>query len=114
LDALDVGVTLGTLEGVAVGRVGLLDLGDEAAGADDVEGGHTEELLGVVDTLGLEDLGGDWDGAVDGVGDDEELGLGGVLSGGNGEIADDGGVGVEQVCRMDVSWGFSSRVCLFQ
>lgn len=50
---------------VLVGRVGVLDLGDEAGGADDVEGGDTEEALGVVDTLGLEDLGGDGDGGVD-------------------------------------------------
>lgn len=32
-----------------------------------------------------------------GVGDDEDVGLGGVLSSGLGEVADDGGVGVEQV-----------------
>lgn len=31
------------------------------------------------------------------VGDDEDVGLGGVLSGGLGEVADDGGVGVEEV-----------------
>ena len=31
------------------------------------------------------------------VGDDQDVGLGGVLSGGLCEIADDGGVGVEQV-----------------
>lgn len=31
------------------------------------------------------------------VGDDEDVGLGGVLSSGLGEVADDGGVGVEQV-----------------
>ena len=32
-----------------------------------------------------------------GVGDDEDVGLGGVLSGGLDEVADDGGIGVEQV-----------------
>ena len=48
-----------------VGRVGLLDLGDEAGGTDDVEGGDTEQTLGVVDALGLEDLGDDGDGRVD-------------------------------------------------
>jgi hypothetical protein len=31
------------------------------------------------------------------VGDDEDVGLGGVLSGGLGEVADNGGVGVEEV-----------------
>lgn len=50
---------------VLVGRVGALQLRDEARGADDVEGGDAEEALGVVDALGLEDLGGDGDGGVD-------------------------------------------------
>jgi hypothetical protein len=50
---------------VLAGGVGVLELRDEARGADDVEGGDTEEALGVVDTLGLEDLGGDGDGGVD-------------------------------------------------
>jgi hypothetical protein len=50
---------------VLAGGVGVLELRDEARGTDDVEGGDTEEALGVVDTLGLEDLGGDGDGGVD-------------------------------------------------
>jgi hypothetical protein len=50
---------------VLAGGVGALQLGDEAGSADDIEGGDTEEALGVVDTLGLEDLGGDGDGGVD-------------------------------------------------
>lgn len=50
---------------VLVGRVGALDLGDEAGGTDDVKSGDTEEALGVVDALVLEDLGGDGDGRVD-------------------------------------------------
>jgi hypothetical protein len=99
---------------VLVGRVGVAELGDEARGADNIEGGHTEEALGVVDTLGLEDLGGDGDGGVDletsielphvfqklpayRVRDDQDVGLGGVVSNGLGQIADDGGVGVEQI-----------------
>ena len=45
--------------------VGLLDLGDEARGTENVKGGDTEETLGVVDTLGLVDLGDDGDGRVD-------------------------------------------------
>lgn len=86
LDALYVCVTLGTLEVVAslgeerdngstgvttnngdvlVGRVGSLDLGDEAGGTDDIECGDTEETLGVVDALVLEDLSGNGDGGVD-------------------------------------------------
>lgn len=82
---------------VLVGGVGALELGDEAGGADDVEGGDTEQALGVVDAAGLEDLGSDGDGGVDGVRDDEDLGLGAGLGAGLGEVADDGGVGVEQV-----------------
>lgn len=82
---------------VLVLGVSALDLGDEAGSADDVEGGDTEELLGVVDALGLEDLLADGDGGVDGVGDDEELGLGGRVGNGLGEVADNGGVGVEEV-----------------
>jgi hypothetical protein len=50
---------------VLSGGVGALELGDEARGTDNVEGGDTEEALGVVDALGLEDLGGDGDGGVD-------------------------------------------------
>ena len=82
---------------VLVERVGALDLRDEAAGADDIEGGDTKESLGVVDAAGLEDLGADGDGGVDGVGDDEQLGLGGRLGNSLGQVADDGGVGVEEV-----------------
>lgn len=60
----DTGVTTddGNLLG---GGVGALDLGDEAGGTDDVEGGDTEETLGVVDAPGLVDLGDDGDGGVD-------------------------------------------------
>ena len=82
---------------VLVLGVGVLDLGDEAGGADDVEGGDTEEALGVVDAGLLEDLGDDGDGGVDGVGDDEDVGLGAGLGAGLGKVADDGGVGVEEV-----------------
>lgn len=82
---------------VLVLGVSVLDLGDEAAGADNVEGGDTEEGLGVVDTGVLEDLGADGDGRVDGVGNDEGLGLGGGLGNSLGEVANDGSVGVEEV-----------------
>ena len=58
------GVTTDDSDGL-VGGVGLLDLGDEARGTDNVKGGDTEETLGVVDTLGLEDLRDDGDGGVD-------------------------------------------------
>jgi hypothetical protein len=136
LDAVDVAVELLALEVVArlrqerdngctgvttddgdvlAGGVGVLQLGDKAGSADNIEGGDTEEALGVVDTLRLEDLGGDGDGGVDlwlliaipnflrlnyahRVRDDEDVGLGGVVSGSFGQVADNGGVGVEQVC----------------
>jgi hypothetical protein len=77
--------------------VGLLNLRNESRGSDDVKGGDTEDLLGVVDTLGLEDLSNNGDGGVDGVGDNENLGLGGKVSNTLGKIADNGGVGVEQI-----------------
>ena len=48
-----------------LGGVGVLDLRDEAGSTDDVEGGDTEDALGVVDVPGLEDLGNDGDGGVD-------------------------------------------------
>ena len=92
----DTGVSTNDGDGLISG-VGLLDLGDEAGCADDIEGGDTEEALGVVDALLLEDLSNDGDGAVDGVGDDEDVGVRGGLGSGLGQIADDGGVGVEEV-----------------
>ena len=62
----DCGTGVTTNDGdVLGGRVSALDLGDEARRADNIEGGDTEEALGVVDTLGLEDLSGDGDGGVD-------------------------------------------------
>jgi hypothetical protein len=100
------------------GGVGALDLGDEAGGTNDVKGGDTEKLLGVVLAGGLEDLGDDWDGGVDRVGNDQELSLRAVLSAGLGQIADDGGVGVEEIWGRTVSqcsatrclWNLPSRV----
>ncbi|GAO46076.1 hypothetical protein G7K_0319-t1 [Saitoella complicata NRRL Y-17804] len=92
----DTGVTTDNGD-LLLGSVGTLDLGDEAVGTDNVEGGDTEKLLGVVDTSLLEDLGNDGDGGVDGVGNDQDLSLGAELSTGLGQIADDGSVGVEEV-----------------
>lgn len=82
---------------VLVSWVGLLDLGDESAGTDNIEGGNTEQALGVVDTGSLEDLSDDWDGAVDWVGNDEDVGIWGGLCSSLSKVADDGCVGVEQV-----------------
>jgi hypothetical protein len=99
-----------------IGGVGALDLRDEAGSTDDVEGGDTEQALGVVDTLGLEDLRDNGDGGVDlysisivfsphkyrlvatyRVGNDKDVGIRSGLSSGLGEVADNGGVGVEKV-----------------
>lgn len=74
--------------------VGVLDLTQESGGSDDIEGGNTEQSLLVKDTGLLENLGEDGDGRVDGVGDDENVGLGGVLGNCLGEVPDDRGVGV--------------------
>lgn len=74
--------------------VGVLDLAQEAGSADNVEGGDAENALLVKDALLLVDLGKDGDGRVDGVGDDEDVGLGAVFGTGLGEGLDDGGVGV--------------------
>lgn len=87
---------------VLVCGIGALVLGNEAARAHDVEGGDAEEALGVVDACGFENLGGDGDGGVDGVGDDEDVGFGGGRGDGFSEVADYGGVGVEEVCGIDL------------
>lgn len=80
-------------------RAGLLagDLGDEGLGTDDVEGGDTEELLGVKDALGLEDLGGDRDRRVDGVGNDKDESLGSHVGGDLNQALDNACVDVEKV-----------------
>lgn len=107
-----------------VGRVGLLDLRDEARGTDNVQGGNTEDALGVVDTLRLEDLSNNGDGGVDlfpmseswttsklhnqwryqidlsatyRVGDNEDVSVRSSISTGLGKVTDDRGVGVEEV-----------------
>lgn len=95
-DDSDTGVTANDSDVLVLG-VGSLDLRDEAAGADNIQSGDTEKGLGVVDTAGLEDLGADRNGRVDGVRNDEELGIGSRLSNSLGEIADNGGVGVEEI-----------------
>lgn len=73
------------------------NLGDKGLGTDNVEGGDAKEALGVEDVLGLENLGGDGDGRVDGVGDDEDVGLGGDLGGNLDQALDDAGVDVKEV-----------------
>lgn len=103
----DTGVTTdnGDVDVLGVGR---LDLTEETGGANDVKGGDTEKpvrqnrqicgsLLLVKDTSLLVDLGEDWDGRVDGVGNDEDHGLGAVLGARLSKALNDGGVGLQSV-----------------
>jgi len=79
-------------------RVALANnLSDEGLGADNVEGGDTEETARVEDSLALQNLGRDGDSRVDGVGNDQDEGLGGDLSSDLDQALDDAGVDVEQV-----------------
>jgi hypothetical protein len=73
------------------------DLGNEGLCADNIECGDTEQLLGVELAGGLEDLGGDGNSAVDGVGDDEDKGVGAVFGNTLHEVSDNAGVDLEQV-----------------
>lgn len=82
---------------VFVSGIGAFVRGDETAGAHDVEGCDAEETLGIVDAGCFEDFCADGDGAVDGIGDYEDVGFGGGLGDGFGEVTDYGGVGVEEV-----------------
>ena len=54
---------------VLVCGIGALDLRDEARCTNNVEGGDTEEALGVVDALRFEDFSTNGDGGVDLVGE---------------------------------------------
>lgn len=88
------------------------DGGDESLSANDVEGGDTEQLLGVEDTGLLEDLGGDGDGRVDGVRDDQDVGLGGVLCDALDEALDDTSVDLEKIItgHAGLAWLLSAAV----
>ena len=86
-------------------------MANEAARAHDIEGGDAEEALRVVDALAFKDFGGDGDGAVDGVCDDEDVGLWASVGGGFGEVADNGGIGVEEIC-VTVSLALPSHLPL--
>lgn len=70
---------------------------DKGLGADNVEGGNTEELLGVEDTGSLENLGGNWHSAVDGVGDDEHVGVWAVLGDTLDQVTHNSGIDLEEV-----------------
>ena len=91
------GVTTNDGDGELVGLLLAGNGSDEGLSADDIEGGDTEELLGVENAGLLEDLGGDGNGRVHGVGNDEDVGLGGVLCDALDEALDDTGVDLEEV-----------------
>jgi hypothetical protein len=109
------GVTTDDGDGCAVGVL-VEDLTDESGGTDNVEGGDTEQTLGVENTGLFKGGGHDGDGGVDRVGDDEDVGFGSDTANGGGEVADDGGVGLEDdQRRQEAEWGWltlkrSSRV----
>ena len=73
------------------------DLRHERLRAHDVERGDAEQLRWVEDARVLEDFGRDGHRAVDGVGDDEEVGFGAEFGGAFDEVADDAGVDLEEV-----------------
>lgn len=72
------------------------DGAEEARRAYDIKGGHTKEAGRVKGSSLLEDRCNDGDGAVDGVGDDEDVCLGGGLCDGLSEVADDAGISLSQ------------------
>lgn len=90
-------VTANDGDGQVLGLLLASEASNEGLSADNVEGGDTEETLGVEDVLGLEDLSGDRDGGVDGVRDDEDEGLGGDLSSNLDKTLDDTGIDIEQI-----------------
>jgi hypothetical protein len=127
----DAGVATDDGDGL-VGGIGVLDLGEKAGGADDVEGGDAEKTFGIIDALGLENFGADGNGRVDlggglvgfgvmvtevggekredkarksmayRVGNDEDVGVRCGVSASFGQITDNRGVGVEEICQLSV------------
>jgi hypothetical protein len=82
------------------GISGVLHAGEllgESLGTNNVQGGHTEQTLGVEDTGSLKDLGGDGDGRVHRVGDNEDESLGGKLGDALDETFHDSGINLEKV-----------------
>jgi hypothetical protein len=82
---------------VLIRRIRALDLAHGAGSTNHIQGGNTEQTLGVIDTGLLEDLADNWDSRVHGVGYNEDVGVGGGLSNGFGKVTDDRGVGVEEI-----------------
>ena len=69
----------------------------ESLGANNVQGGDTEEALRVKDASALENLSSNGDGRVDRVRDDQDESLGAVFGNALDKITDDASVDLEQV-----------------
>mmetsp|Transcript_15307 Transcript_15307/g.33140 ORF Transcript_15307/g.33140 Transcript_15307/m.33140 type:complete len:218 (-) Transcript_15307:241-894(-) len=82
---------------VDVLHVQTLGLSHKGVGAHNVQGAHTNDLLGVVHTEALEGLGRDGHSRVDWVGDDGDDSLRGILAHSLNQGLHDASVGVEQV-----------------
>ena len=80
-------------------------LRDETACADNIEGCNAKETFGVICAFRLEDFGADRHSAVDGVGDDQYVGVWSGVCDGFGEVPYDGGVGIEEVCEQSLLEG---------
>mmetsp|Transcript_107308 Transcript_107308/g.218972 ORF Transcript_107308/g.218972 Transcript_107308/m.218972 type:complete len:222 (-) Transcript_107308:3-668(-) len=78
-------------------RVETLGISHEGLGTADVEGGHTEELLRVVDALLLQDLGGNGHCGVHRVRDDEDACIRAGLRTACDESLDNAGIDIEEV-----------------
>lgn len=69
----------------------------ESLGTDNIQGGDTEETLGIEGASGFEDLSGNRDGRVNGVGDNQDESLGAEFGNTLNQVPDDTSVDLEQV-----------------
>lgn len=83
------------------------DASDEGFGTDDIESSDTKELLRVEDAGGLQHLSGDGHCGVDGVGDDEDVCLGGIFGDAFDESLDDTGVDLEEIIASHARLAFA-------
>ena len=92
---------------------GVLDareLLSEGLGTNNVQGGHTEQALGVEDTSILQNLSGNGDSGVDGVGDDESEGLWGELGNALDKSLDNAGIDLEKVVTGHTRLAYMSPI----
>jgi hypothetical protein len=83
----------GSLAGVLLAK----KAGNKGLGPHNIEGGNAEEFLRVEHVGALEHFGGNRDGRVHRVGDDENVGLGGILGNTLDEGLYDAGVDLEEI-----------------